>query len=213
MLTKLRHEFQTYIQQIWNWSQVLVRCDYSTITGEGKRFTCRTSSSLIPPVYWHWKALFFFIFFLKESLRKKDLGLFACVFFYQCSSAWRFFLGKKLMNTKLSQVEKITTGVAWLRSFWSCTGFSRDTASELPEIMLPPKKKQQALQGPMGHSAGWTLLRSSFDVQHVLHRRKPCYGRWNLNQRERKKDEHLWGLHKSHTLLAAILDRRNTGLA
>lgn len=82
------------------------------------------------------------------------------------------------MNTKQSQVEKKTTGVAWLRSFWSCTRFSRDTASELPEIMpkkitqtKKPPKKQQALQGPMGHGAGWTLLRSSFNIQHVLHRR------------------------------------------
>lgn len=196
MLTKLRHEFQTYIQQIWNWSQVLVRCDYSTITGEGKRFTCRTSHPSSLPFIGTERHCFSSLFFLKRVFKKKGPG-FVClrffILFYQCSSPWRFFLGKKLMNTKLSQVEKTTTGVAWLRSFWSCTRCSRDTASELPEIMPPPSplqkktKKQQALQGPMGHSAGWTLLRSSFDVQHVLHRRKPCYGRWNLNQREREE--------------------------
>lgn len=143
MLTKVRHEFQTYIQQIWNWSQVLVRCDYSTITGEGKQFTCRTSSSLIPPFYWHWKAFFSSFFFLKRVFKKKDLGLFVYLFVYffnQCSFPSRFFLRKKETDTKQSQVEKKTTGVAWLRSFWSCTRFSRDTASELPEIM--PKKTQ-----------------------------------------------------------------------
>lgn len=45
---------------------------------------------------------FFFFFFLKRVFKKKDLGL----FFDQCSSPSRFFLRKKEMNTKQSQVEK-----------------------------------------------------------------------------------------------------------
>lgn len=85
---------------------------------------------------------------------------------------------------------------------------SRDNAQKIHKTKKKTKK-QQALQGPMGHVTGWTLLRSSFNVQHVLHRRNLAMagGTWS---KEETKEEHLWGLHKSHTLPAAILVRRNT---
>lgn len=69
---------------------------------------------------------------------------------------------------------------------------------------MPPKKHTKKPAGPPGTHGPWCRM----DPPEVYLRRpacssqkKPCYGRWNLKKRE----EHLWGLHKSCTPLDAIL--------